>query len=314
MTLLLADDRADLTSVHDERYVLGPLESPHITLNAADTHGCAWIAEVDGWDAPTVDTPVDRRPDGHGGYVGASSFAPLVLSVSGAVSAPSRAALRAAHGRLMGALLGDLTGFLRYTHLDEDPQRGAWTRITGQPKWRATDDRYAEFAFVLIAEDPTRTGAAVTVGPVRLMGTAAEGGLTAPFTTPLTFTGATASSVVGQLPNGGNVDAHARYVITGPVPEPVVQLSTGEYVRLTLTLGALDTAVVDTADGTVQVNGVNRYDAWGPGSVFPLIPGRVLDPATGEYTPGGAEVRLRSFTGGADPAAGLTVTTAPAWR
>jgi hypothetical protein len=67
---------------------------------------------------------------------------------------------------------------------------------------------------------------------------------------------------------------------------------------------------VDTAAGTSTVNGVNRYDAWGAGSVFPLIP--AADPILG--TPGGVEVRLRSGTGGVDPNASLTVLTAPSWK
>jgi hypothetical protein len=110
------------------------------------------------------------------------------------------------------------------------------------------------------------------------------------------------SATVAFVPNAGDEAAHATYRISGPAPQPIVQVSTGEYAHLRLDLGAADTATIDTADGTVTVNGVNRYDAWGPGSTFPLIP------------PGGAEVRLRSYTGGADPAAALLIDSAPAWR
>jgi hypothetical protein len=304
VTLLGSDDRAYLTVAHPARYALGPPEVPLIVLNAADGYGCLWAADVpDGWDAPTVTTPMDRRQQGHGGYLGESSYEARNLSVEGTVTAPTPAALRAAYRRLLSALLGTLSGFLRYTHLDEDPApMGLWVRPAGKPLWRALDDRVANFGFVLVAEDPIKTGTAASVGPVRLQGTQTEGYLTTPLTAPLTIAGGVTSAVVGSVPNDGDENAHAQYLISGPVPEPIIQLLSGEYVYLTLTLGELDTALVDTAEGTVTMNGVNRYDAWGAGSTFPLIP------------PGGTEVRVRSNTGGVDPDAGLTVTTAPAWK
>lgn len=518
MTLIASDDRAYLTTGRSGRYALGPPEAPLIVLNDVDAYGCMWAADVpDGWDAPDVNTPMDRRQNGHGGYLGESSFEARPLTVEGTVTAPTPEALDAAYRRLLSSLLGQLSGFLRYTHLDENPAAmGLWVRPTGKPRWRALDDRLADFSFILVAEDPIKTGAALSVGPVRLQGTVREGGLVVPWAavttvasaptvtttrrnrvpnpapasttgwggsygttgagttaysasggpgggpyyrrswttaatvanqsqyadgraasalpipvTPgevlsgsiqartswaasmraaLTFydaagatvaggaagatavlvantwtllkvenltvpagatnvllqaqgastgtlpgigatfdvgqalleTGAVAGayfdggtadtaalnygwegtaaaspsaeqtvtagavsaagSTVGQVPNVGDEDAHARYVITGPVTQPIIQLLSGEYIHLTLTLGALDAATVDTAEGTVTMNGVNRYDAWGPGSTFPLIP------------PGGTEVRLRSYTGTVDPAAGLTVTTAPSWK
>jgi len=107
---------------------------------------------------------------------------------------------------------------------------------------------------------------------------------------------------VMTVPNVGDVAAHAVYTVTGPVPQPVIRLGTGEFIALTADLGVLDTWTVDTAAGISAVNGVNRYDAFGAGSTFPLIP------------EGGTEVRLRSLSGGSDPAAGLLVTTAPHWK
>jgi Phage tail protein len=304
VTLIAADDRAYLTAGRRTRYALGPPEAPLLTFNDADLYGCLWACDVpDGWDAPTVVTPVDRRSSGHGGYVGQSTYEERTLTVEGTVTAPTAADLDAAYRRLLTALLGALSGFVRYTHLDETPApMGLWVRPTGKPRWAALDDRVANFQFVLLAEDPIKTGATATYGPVRLQGTEAEGGIASPWTAPFTMAGQVASITVTQVLNAGDEDAHATYRISGPAPQPVVQLATGAYIHLRLDLGAADTATVDTADGTVTVNGVNRYDAWGPGSTFPLIP------------PGGAEVRLRSYTGGADPAAALLIDTAPSWR
>jgi hypothetical protein len=314
MTLLLTDDRAYLTSEHSDGYALGDPEAPGILLNAADTYGCAWLAEEpDEWAMPAVERGMDRRPDGHGGYAGPGTFEPRTLTLDGAVTAPSRAALVAARRRLSAALLGDLTRPFRYTHLGDAPAKGLWVYASGDPRWRALDDRVAEFAFVLVAEDPIKTGAQRTYGPVRLS-VLAEGGARAPFRFPLRFPAGGTTATRMTVQNEGDEEAHAVYRIHGPVPQPVVSLSTGEYVRLNLTLSDLDEAVVDTLTGAVTVNGGTRYDAWGAGSTFPLIPGGVLDPATGEITPGSAVVRLHSAGGGTSPAAALFVDTAPAWR
>jgi hypothetical protein len=303
VTLILLDDRTEFLAEHDQRYALGPPEAPLLTLNAADPFGCAWLAVLDGWDAPEVTTPMDRRPDGHGGFVGASSYEPRSLALEGTVTAPDRPALAAAGRRFLGAILGDLSGFVRFTHLDDDPApRGLWVRPVGQPKWDAFSDRAADFACVLLAEDPIRTGTTRTYGPVRGPTTEGEGGYALPVTMPAVSAAPAPATTVAKVENEGDEAAHATYRIAGPIAQPVVQVSTGEFVFLRLDLGDADTATVDTASGVVDVNGVIRYDAWGPGSTFPLIP------------PGGAEVRLRSYTGGSHPAASLTVDSAPSWR
>jgi hypothetical protein len=315
VTLLLADDRAYLVEEHPNRWALGDPDVPALLLNGADEQGCAWvIGDPDGWDFPTVDLPVDRRPDGHGGFAGAPTYEPRTLTVEGSVSAPSYAALRDAHRRLSDALLGMLGRAWRWTALDDEPRRGLWVQSTGKPLWSYLDDRVADFSFVLVAEDPIKTGDPVAYGPIRLSSTEVLGGYVMGSAAPWTAVGsAVPRIVVARVDNAGDEDAHALYRITGPVPDPVVQLGNGQYVHLRLTLGDLDTVDVDTYTGTVLLNGQNRYDAWGPGSVFPLIPGSRRNP-DGATTPGGVDVRLRSLAGGADPAASLSIVTAPAWR
>jgi hypothetical protein len=306
VTLIYADDRATYTQDHDERYAIGDPAAPLLTLNAVDTAGCAWVAdEPEGWAFPEIETPIDRRQDGHGGYAGEPTYNPRALSFEGSVSAPTSQALRGAYRRLLAALLGSVPSYVRYTHLDEDGSPGLWVLPTGKPNWRALDDRYAEYAFVLVADDPIKTGAATTSDPVRLPTVGGEGGYpmgASGAVMPWTATGGTVAVTVAQIPNGGDEDAHAVYTVTGPVPRPRIQLGNGQYVALSADLAGGDVWIVDTAAGTSTVNGVNRYDAWSAGSVFPLIP------------PGGVEVRLRSGAGGTDQTAGLTVLTAPSWK
>lgn len=520
-TLLGADNRAYLTIGTSGRYALGDPANPALTLNAADAFGCFWLADVpDGWEAPEIVVPMDRRSAGHGGYAGEPTFDPRTITVAGAVTAPSPEALAAAAQRFRNATLGPLPSMWRYTHLDEyGGARGLWVYPSGKPLWRALDDRVAEFSIVLVAEDPIKTGSAVSYGPVRLPSAGGEGGYPMPLTAPSTSggqptltetrrnlapnpdgtnlaawgvaagTGGVASAVaagqVGGTPatyinftwttaataggagigpfygsasssgfaipvtvgttysgsimvrssraqtvqpsiqwygadgttlvgaatlgavstlvagawttltvsgavapagavygrvrgyttaagvapqvgdtwgvtqalleaapvpgvyfdgntadtstlnyawagaarssasieqtatpnpasaslrtvalvaNAGDEDSHAVYAVTGPVPHPTIALGTGEFVQLLADLSATDTWTVDTAAGSFTVNGVNRYDAWGPGSTFPLIP------------PGGTELRLRSAAGGSDPAAGLTATTTSSWK
>lgn len=307
MTLIYADDRATYTQDHDERYAFGDPAAPLLILNAVDDDGCIWVAdEPEGWAFPEVDTPVDRRQDGHGGYAGEPTYNPRTLAFEGSVSAPTRQALRGAYKRLLGAVLGSVPAYVRYTQLDDDGAPGLWTLPTGKPNWRAVDDRYAEFAFVLVADDPIKTGTVYTnADPVRLPTVGGEGGYpmgAGGAVAPWTATGGTVAVTVARIPNTGDEDSHAVYRVQGPVPRPRIQLGNGQYAALNADLAALDAWTVDTAAGTSTVNGVNRYDAWGAGSVFPLIP------------PGGVEVRLRSGAGGVDQAAGLTVTTAPSWK
>jgi hypothetical protein len=306
VSILYADDAAHLVTDEPVRYALGEPGDPlYLVLNAADADGVMWVCEEpEGWDAPVAQTPLDRRQDGHGAYAGETTYEERVLSFTGSAEAPTPAAARAARRRLLRAWSQSvLTGApILYTHLDEEPPLSLWVAPSGQPKLRITEGRWLDFAFVMVAEDPIKFGAEGTYGPTNLPNPAGQPGVASPLTTPITTTGGSPGLDAVTVPNDGDEPADALYVITGPVPRPVVQVAGAEYLGLRLDLGALDTAVIDTAAGTVEVNGVNRYDAWLAGSTFPRIP------------PGGAEVRLRSTAGGTDPAAALTITTADRYR
>jgi hypothetical protein len=317
VTLVYADDRAYLTEEVQQRYVLADGDGvPLITFGAVDSAGVMWLAEEpQGWDAPTVDLPLDRKQDGHGAYPGEQTYEERPLSVQGSAEAPSIAEAHAARRRLLSALTSTVRdgGFLVWTHLDDAPAKSLFVQLNGHPN-AAIDGRWIDFAFVLVAADPLKFGAWASYGPVRLPTTETEPGRT--YTAGLrtydagvglrTYGAAgNAASTVVTVPNEGEEWAPALYTITGPVPRPRITVESArggvEFVSLGFDLGALDVAVIDSDLGTVEVNGVNRYDAFVAGSTFPLIP------------PGGAEVRLRSATGGTSQAAGLVIETAPRW-
>lgn len=311
MTLLYADDRADLTTEAEQRYVLATGDGvPLITFGAVDDAGVMWLAdEPPEWSSPTIDLPLDRKQDGHGAYPGEQTYEERPLSVQGSAEAPTIAEAHRARKRLISAVTSTVRtgGYLLWTHLDDDPAKSLYVQLNGRPNV-SVDGRWIDFAFVLVASDPVKFGESAVYGPVRLVSAAAEPGRT--YTAgDRTYNaglrtypgGASLAATVVRVPNDGEEPAPAIFTITGPVPRPMIRVGDREFVDLRFDLGALDVAVVDSDLGTVEVNGVNRYDAFGAGSTFPTIP------------PGGVEVRLRSGTGGTDQAAGLTIETAPRW-
>jgi hypothetical protein len=322
--LVWADDRAEFLAETDERYQLAGADGTVLlTFNdTADEHGVMWVAdEPEGWVAPEVDLPSDAKGDGHGSFTGEATYDERVLTVTGSAEAPTLLAARQARQRLVNALTSTVRdgGELLWTHLDDAPAKSLRVELRGQPKARQ-DGRWIDYSFVIVAGDPIKAGPEATYGPVRLLSSAAEpgrsytGGADAATrgrsypsgadaaTRARSYTGGQIAQTVALVVNEGTEPAHVVYVINGPVPRPVIQLGHGEFAALDLDLGAADEAVVDTDAGTVEVNGVNRYEAFVAGSTFPMIP------------PGGTtEVRLLSTAGGTDPAAGLTITTAPRW-
>jgi hypothetical protein len=306
MTVLAADDRAYLSVVHPARYAFGDPANPTLVLNAVDGSGVMWVCEEPtGWDSPSVVTPMDRKQYGHGAYAGEGYFEERALGFAGAFAAPTAAAAADARSRLLSAILGDLVNGVVYSHLDEAVPRSMILLPSGDPHVPFVDDRYATFAFTMIAADPFKYGPSATYGPARLPSATGNPGRSYPraYTVHYGALGALATGLPIHVPNAGDEPAEALYSVTGPVPNPVVSLSTGLFVGLTLTLSATDALVIDTAAGTVTVNGVNRLDALMADSTFPLIPART-----------GVDVRLSSAAGGTDQAAALTVTTAPTWK
>jgi hypothetical protein len=310
VTLVFADDLADLTEETPQRYVLATADGvPLITFGRPDAAGVMWVAQEPAeWAAPTVDLPLDRRPDGNGAYAGEQSYEERPLSVQGSAEAPSITEAHRARSRLVSALTSTVRdgGYLLWTHLDDDPPRSLWVQLVGRPNV-AVDGRWLDYAFVLVADDPIKFGTTALYGPVRLPSSASESGRSytagdRSYVAGLrSYTGGQTSPTILQVPNVGEEPAPAIFTVNGPVPHPIVRVGDLAFVELAFDLGPLDVAVIDSDLGTVEVNGVNRYDAFVTGSTFPLIPA------------GGVEVRLRSGSGGVDQAAGLTVETAPRW-
>ncbi|MGW7431869.1 phage distal tail protein [Streptomyces sp. NPDC054861] len=141
--------------------------------------------------------------------------------------------------------------------------------------------------------------ATATVGPSRLLipGLGAEG-----LRDPYDF-GPPGSTGTLTARNDGNAPAHPVVEFRGPVPMPsLTNLATGDVLEYDLDLAAGDVLVVDTAEGTVTLNGTasRLYTATAqsaPEQSFALWPGTT-------------DLAFRAAPGSSDPAASVAVR----WR
>ncbi len=101
-----------------------------------------------------------------------------------------------------------------------------------------------------------------------------SGGVTYPVTYPIQFGGSSGGSVTAS--NAGNAPAFPLVTLYGPMINPVIANdSTGEFVRLNLTLVAGDSLVISMKNRTIiQGGSTNRMGAFISGSKFwAILPG-----------------------------------------
>lgn len=271
MTLSSLSRTSYLTDT-DWTYWFGPASAPLLVLNDTDAYGCQWLVEEpEGWAAPDAVTPMDTRAYGDGGYAGDTTFGPRTLSFgatqTGVCAAPDRRTAYAAQQRLRAAVQS--RDPVLYTQQGY-PALSLWLRASGTPKVRWLDDRVFEFAFVMVAEDPLKFDATQAATSASVGLPVASGGFVYNLVYPKRYGSGTTSSGSLTVTNAGDEAAQATYTLTGPLVRPtVLNATTGAYFTLAVTLGPLDTAVVDTRAGTVTLNGQLRYDLLSGG--FPLI-------------------------------------------
>lgn len=99
-----------------------------------------------------------------------------------------------------------------------------------------------------------------------------------------------------SVPNDGDHSVPFLATLTGPLGNPrLTHVETGQFVRVLTTLGAGETAVIDSRLGTVLLGGVARPDLLGAGStVFRLLPGPNTLRLTADTGTGTASITWRS--------------------
>lgn len=309
MTTAQLADLAYLTHAGEWTYRFGSLAAPLLVLNDEDASGSLWACEEpDGWNGTSAETPIEDRAYGDGGYAGETTFAPLVLTWTGTTVCPDRATMRAAIRRLRAVAQTRVP--ILYTQTDDPVDLSVWLRATGQPKIAPFDGLGFEWSFTMLAPDPFRFDAAQAARELSTGLPSRTPGRIYPRRHNYVYGGGDAGAGVIIFRNAGDEWAQARYRLRGPVIEPVlVNQTTGEAAGWTLTLGADDVLILDTATELVTLNGTPYYGDRIPGFVFPRM--APADPAV----PGsGRNVVRWSGSGVPNPAARLYLSAASTWR
>lgn len=299
-----------------QRYTLGPLEAPIVTLMdgqraappasgvaAVDRFGCSWAAEYpDGWDHVDFLTPVDSMAGVDGGLVAPQSIGVRTVNVIGTIVAPSRAEAKAATKRLLSALprRGKVT-----LAVEEDGDRQF---VTGTPTglFKATPVGRCSvvYSFALVCTDPYKRSSVARSLTTSLPLLGISTGLTPPLVLgnlTLTTTGTTGGSV--RANNYGDAPSWPTVAFDGPVFEPLVRnATTGDYAQTYLDVPAGSRLTLDFATGAADMDG-QRVQA--PLSGYASLPWPL--------PPGESEIEFRT-RGFADPAARMTITWRDSYR
>jgi hypothetical protein len=169
-------------------------------------------------------------------------------------------------------------------------------RLNSATKVGAFNGLNFEWQIQVKAPDPRRyddTETVITLSPP----TGAQGGFTAPFTTPIvsTLTGVSTSRVTAT--NTGTIATRPVVTLRGPLVDPqVANVSTGRSLSLGITLATDDVLVLDFDRRTVLLNGsasrsstLTATAAW-----WELPPGGSDIAMTAGGGSGTGEVRFRS--------------------
>jgi hypothetical protein len=252
------------------------------------------VAEITGWD--DLPDPVDMsqpRVRGHGDHVGDLYSQARIVLVTGTI------ADRAARDTLAGALLtaGPLTSTVEDLTVDTLGRAltaGARLIRRSLPVGDDYPSGVIPFALQWRCPDPLRYGAPQTAATGL---PAAGGGLTYPLAYPLGY-GAAGQTGQITLPNAGTADTTIVFTVTGPLPAGFELSAAGRRITYPVAVPAGQTITVDTAAGSVLVEGTSDRRA------SLTSAGWLTVPAAGSLT-----VQFTSL-GGYDPAATVTAT----WR
>lgn len=229
------------------------LGSSGIVLNGVDSSGVRWSLQAgsDLWgNSPAPREVSGERVVAHGSWSATRYFQSRQWSPSLNVYAPSHEALHEARGRLEAAV-----SLAPFVVVGDEPfygERSATYRRSGEPLFTEETPTVARASLSLVADDPAIRG------PVKSASTGAPsstGGLSWPTQWPATWNATVVSGVL-LLANEGTAPASVLWRIDGPITDPyLIDMDTGAALRTTLTLGAGEWLMIDTATHRVLANG-----------------------------------------------------------
>lgn len=230
-----------------------------------DGDGVLWLfSRFSGWhDGASVRSESTDRTWAHGSFQERAWRGGIAPTVRGAVLCPTRA-LASDVQRTLSGLLAE--GTYEQLVVDDDDQGvlSASVRLAVDPviDWDRNTTT-VDYEFTFLSADPFRYAAptVVTTGFARMLG-GLEYDL---FTDGTTDTGVLeygdpgAETGMVEVTNTGTADAWTALTVTGPTPpEGFDILVAGERLRFSERILTGSTLVIDTATGTVQLDGVDR--------------------------------------------------------
>ncbi|TDD90770.1 phage distal tail protein [Actinomadura rubrisoli] len=238
-----------------------------------------WL-ELTGWeDTPGLDSGSVLRPDRHGAWPGRQLAQERVITWSARISAPSPAEFG-----------GLVTALRRATALLDDGQERAlvirakggetlltWATLTSRivPNDRQAGIGRGTATIQWTASDPRRYAPAEQT--VSIPQPTAGAGLIYPLTYPLDY-GTASETGVRTVEVGGDTPTSPVVTFYGPCTGPrLTVVETGRSIGFDVPLVAGETLVVDTANGSVELDGADRFNTLTAASVpiedLTLIPG-----------------------------------------
>lgn len=236
-----------------------------------DEFGVDWgLTTLDGWfDGWEGSGPVEQRTNADGAWIGPQYASGRVIQVGGTIEAGTWDGVTKAWDRLLGQVPFRPLGTLRVsTGEGAVPEQTALIQQHQKPILSNRFKGRAEFSLSLLAPDPRKYDASSRSASLVLP--VLTGGIAPPLTPPLTVTGSSARSQV-TLVNDGNVTTYPTLILAGPCPPArIVNLTTGEAMRVVDPVPAGQTLVIDVLNNSATNGGQFRSVL---GSWWGLAPG-----------------------------------------
>lgn len=262
-----------------------------------DAEGVLWrLRQLDGWyDGWEGDGAAEQRSGADGMWVSPQYAGGRVVHVGGTVVADSWDDVTRAWDRLLAQVPFQQLATLRVsTGAGSMPELTALVRQHEKPILSDRHPTWAKFSLSLLAPDPRKYD--VTARSTSLVLPLSSGGLSFPLTFPISFPISTTVSQV-TLVNDGNVTTYPTLTVVGPCPPArLVNLTTGEAMRVVDAVPADQTLDIDVLNNTATTGGQAR---------------RVLGSWWG-LEPGSNEVAF--WADGYDAAAQLLISYSSAWK
>lgn len=229
-------------------YLLGSLLVLH---DHVDAMGVRWgIDYIDGLDGLDDTGEVEQNPGDHGGWATPAFYRPRELEVIGWLVSPAWAFTSTAINQLKSAVpIQSLTDLV--VSIPGEPDRLYRVKQSGKPLFKR-EGRHCNYSLSLVAPDPRSYSVDATVVSTGLP--QSSGGLTVPFTLPVSINATVASGVL-TVTNEGDMPTSPVLRVTGPCPPFTLRHNSGRTLSYSQPVPAGRYIELDTANRTALEDG-----------------------------------------------------------